>query len=292
VFICVGILLHSPHCNKMLPDAAGFSPRAMLAKGLNRFLMTHLTPGKFASVIGLAVLLLLAGCATPPPADDPDAVAEFEQMNDPLEPMNRTIFDFNDWLDRNALKPAALAYRAVTPEFVREGIANAIANLKSPMMFLSDLLQGNVTRGGVTLSRFVINSTVGVAGLWDPATKMGLPGHYSDMGEAFALWGVDEQFYLVLPLFGPSNPRDAIGLGIESTLDPLSYYMNDNHLRWASWARFLVTGLSQREAYIETLDDVKRTSLDYYSAMRSLYRQRRESQIQDARTGDWAPAQP
>jgi phospholipid-binding lipoprotein MlaA len=253
--------------------------------------MTNFVSGKFVSVIGLAALLLLAGCATPPPADDPDAVADFKQMNDPLEPMNRTIFDFNDWLDRNALKPAAEIYRAVTPEILREGIANMIANLKSPIIFASDLLQGNVTRSGVTLGRFVVNSTVGVGGLWDPATKMGLPGHPADIGQTFAVWGVDEQFYLVLPLFGPSNPRDAIGLGIESTLDPLSYYLDDNHLRWASWARFTVTGLSQREAYIETIDDIKRTSLDYYSAMRSLYRQRRESLIQDAKVGDWKPAQ-
>jgi phospholipid-binding lipoprotein MlaA len=252
--------------------------------------MTNLVSGKLASIMGLSAILLLAGCATPPPADDADAVAEFKQINDPLEPMNRTIFDFNDWLDRNALKPAALIYRAVTPQILRDGIANMIANLKSPIIFASDVLQGNVTRSGVTLGRFVVNSTVGVAGLWDPATKMGLPGHYADIGQTFAVWGVDEQFYLVLPLFGPSNPRDAVGLGIESTLDPLSYYLNDNHLRWASWARFTVTGLSAREAYIETLDDVKRTSLDYYSAMRSLYRQRRESQIQDAKTGDWNPA--
>lgn len=249
--------------------------------------MINLAPGKFASVLGLTALLLLAGCATPPPADDPDAVADFQQQNDPLEPMNRTIFDFNDWLDRNALKPAAEIYRAVTPQFLREGIAHMIANLQSPIIFASDLLEGNVSRGGVTLGRFVINTTVGIGGLWDPATKMGLPGHTDDLGEAFAVWGVDEQFYLVLPLFGPSNPRDAIGLGIESTLDPLSYYLDDHHLRWAELTRFLVTGLSKREAYIETIDDVKRTSLDYYSAMRSLYRQRREALIQDAKTGDW-----
>ena len=251
--------------------------------------MSHSVSGKLSTILGLAVFLLLAGCATPPPADDPDAVADFEQQNDPLEPMNRTIFDFNDWLDRNALKPAALAYRAVTPQILREGIANMIANLKSPIIFVSDVLQGNVTRSGVTLGRFVVNTTVGVGGLWDPAAKMGLPGHTADLGQTFAVWGVDEPFYLVLPLFGPSNPRDAIGLGLESTLDPLSYYLADNHMRWASWTRFLVTGLSQREAYIETLDDVKRTSLDYYSAMRSLYRQRREALVQDAKTGDWAP---
>lgn len=253
--------------------------------------MTNLASGKFVPVLGLAAFLLLAGCATPPPADDPDAVADFQQQNDPLEPMNRTIFDFNDWLDRNALKPAALAYRAVTPQFLREGIAHMIANLQSPIIFISDIFQGNITRSGVTLGRFVVNTTVGIGGLWDPATKIGLPRHEADIGETFAIWGIGEQFYLVLPLFGPSNPRDAIGLGIESTLDPLSYYLNDNHMRWASWTRFLVTGLSKREAYIETIDDIKRTSLDYYSAMRSLTRQHRDALIQDGKTGAVTPTQ-
>src|ERR1700761_7473961 len=96
------------------------------------FSMTNLFSGKLATIVGLSAFLLLAGCATPPPADDPDAVAEVKQLNDALEPMNRTIFDFKDWLDRNALKPAALIYRAVTPQFLRDGIANMIANLKSP----------------------------------------------------------------------------------------------------------------------------------------------------------------
>jgi phospholipid-binding lipoprotein MlaA len=260
---------------------AGFSSDSFMSK----FVF-----GKLASVAGLVGLLFLAGCATPPPADDPDAIAEFEQLNDPLEPMNRAIFDFDDWLDRNALKPAALAYRAVTPHFVRDRIADALANLKSPVVFLNDLAQGNATRGGVTLLRFVLNSTFGVAGLMDVATPMGLPGHVADVGETFAVWGAGEGFYLVLPLFGPSNPRDALGLGLESTLDPLSYYLADNRMRWVSTIRFLTSGLSQREAYIETLDDIKRTSLDYYSAMRSLYRQRRDAQIKDAETGNWAPA--
>lgn len=253
--------------------------------------MIKLVSGKLAATLGLTAFLLLAGCATPPPADDPDAVADFEQQNDPLEPMNRTLFDFNDWLDRNALKPAALAYRAVTPQFLREGIANMIANLRSPIILVSDLFQGNVTRGGVTLGRFVINTTIGVGGLWDPANKMGLPGHEADIGQTLGVWGVGEQFYLVLPLFGPSSPPDAIGLGIESSLDPLGYYLNDHHLRWASWTRFLVTGLSKRENYIETIDDINRTSLDPYSAWRSLYRQHRDAMIQDGLAGDWKPKQ-
>jgi len=260
-----------------------FSPDSFMSKIISR---------KFASIAGLVALLALSGCATPPPADDPDAVTEFQQINDPLEPMNRNLFDFNEWLYDNGLTPAAKAYRYVVPRFGRDRVADFLANLKTPVILLNDIFQGNVTRGGVTLLRFVLNSTFGVGGIMDVATPMGLPGHVSDVGETLAVWGAGDGFYLVLPLFGPSNLRDGIGLGIESTLDPLSYYLADNHMRWVSTTRFLVSGLSAYEGYMDSLEDVKRTSLDYYSAMRSLSRQRRDAQIQDAKSGKWAPEDP
>lgn len=254
--------------------------------------MSKIISGKLVSIAGLAALLMLSACATPPPADDPDAVAEFEQINDPLEPMNRSIFDFNDWLYDNALTPAAKVYRGVVPRWGRDRVADFLANLKTPVILINDILQGNLTRGGVTLLRFVLNSTFGVGGIMDVSTPMGIPGHVADVGETFAVWGAGEGFYLVLPLFGPSDLRDGIGLGIESTLDPLGYYLADNHMRWLSTTRFLVSGLSAYELYMDNLADVKRTSLDYYSAMRSLSRQRRDAQIEDAKSGDWAPKDP
>src|SRR5579859_4007904 len=263
--------------------AAAFSPGSFMSKVIT---------GKLTAVLGLAAFLALSGCATPPPADDPDAVAEFQQINDPLEPMNRGIFDFNDWLYENGLTPAAKVYRAIVPRWGRDRVADFLANLKTPVILINDMLQGNATRGGVTLVRFVLNSTFGVGGIMDVATPMGIPGHVADVGETLAVWGAGEGFYLVLPLFGPSDLRDGIGLGIESTLDPLSYYLADNHMRWLSTTRFLVSGLSAYEAYMDNLEDVKRTSLDYYSAMRSLSRQRRDAQIQDAKSGKWAPVDP
>ena len=245
--------------------------------------------GKLASFVGLAAMLtLLAGCATPPPADDPDAVAEFELINDPLEPMNRTIFDVNDWLDDNVLLPIARAYRAVTPRFLRDRITDLLANLKSPSLLANDLLEGDFSRAGATVGRFVLNSSFGVGGLMDVSTPLGLPGHNADFGQTLAVWGAGEGFYLVLPLMGPSNPRDAVGLGVDSFLDPLTYYLDDNHMRWVSLTKFLIGGVSTRERYIESLADIKRTSLDYYSAMRSLSRQRRDAQIKDAVNDVWA----
>jgi phospholipid-binding lipoprotein MlaA len=246
------------------------------------------TSVRLASFFWLAgILFMLAGCATPPPADDPDAVAEFNEINDPLEPMNRKIFAFNEVLDDYVLAPAAKTYRFLTPRFLRQCIADALDNLKSPLIFGNDLLQGNVSRAGVTLARFAVNSSLGLGGLIDIAKPMGLPKHASDLGETLAVWGVGEGFYLVLPLFGPYNPRDAFGLGAETFLDPLTYYLDDNKLRWASTTRFLLSGVSTREAYLDTIDDIKRTSLDYYSAMRSLKRQSRDAQIREALSGAW-----
>jgi phospholipid-binding lipoprotein MlaA len=231
------------------------------------------------------VLALVAACATPPPADDPDAVAEFEQMNDPLEPTNRAVFEFNDWLDVNFLHPTAVRYRRWIPAFIRDRITNLLANLKSPAVLANDLLQGNISRAGSTLGRFVLNTSFGVGGLMDVATPVGIRGHEADFGQTLAVWGVDEGFYLVLPLYGPSNPRDAFGLGAEGYADPLDYYLGHNRMEWVAMSRLVVSGLSKREAYLDTLDDVKRTSLDYYSAMRSLYRQRRDAQIKEAKSG-------
>jgi phospholipid-binding lipoprotein MlaA len=246
--------------------------------------------GKLASCLGLAALLcLLAGCATRPPADDPDAIAEFEQTNDPFEPANRAVFDANNWFADNVLTPAVIAYRWALPKDLRDRVTDLLANLKSPEIFGNDVLQGNFTRAGVTLSRFVLNSSFGVGGLMDVASRLGLPGHTADVGETFAVWGIGDGPYLVLPLIGPSNPRDAIGYGIDSYFDPLDYYINENDLYAAATAKFLVTGISAWDNYMDVVADVKRTSLDYYSASRSLFRQHRDAQIKDAVRGVWAP---
>jgi phospholipid-binding lipoprotein MlaA len=236
------------------------------------------------SVGGIIAVTLLAGCATPPEGD-PEALAEFEQLNDPLEPTNRAIFEFNDQLDTYFLRPVAQGYRAVVPKFGRARIADFLDNMKSPLYFANDLLQGDVGGASVTVERFLLNSTFGVGGIMDVAAPLGLPGHKSDFGLTLGSWGLGEGPYLVLPLFGPSNPRDAVGLAVDSFGDPVDYYFTNNGLKWASWSRTGLSAVSQREAYLDVLDDVKRTSLDYYSALRSLYRQRRNAQINEAKDG-------
>ena len=240
--------------------------------------------GKFAVFTGVAtVAAMLGGCATPPPDSDPEAKAEFEQINDPIEPANRAIFDFNDTVDTYFLRPVAQGYRAVVPPFGRDRVADFLANLKTPIILANDLLEGNVQWAGTTLERFALNMTFGVAGVMDVATPMGIPGHPGDFGQTFGVWGIGEGPYLVLPLFGPSNPRDAVGLAAEQFGDPVDYYLTNNGMHWVSWIRMGVSGVSQREQYLDVIDDVKRTSLDYYAAMRSLYRQHREAQVEAAK---------
>jgi len=236
--------------------------------------------GKIALRVGaLAVMAALAGCATPPPADDPEAVAEFKQINDPIEPTNRAVFAFNEGADKYVIKPVAQGYRYAVPQFGRDRVNDFLENLKSPLYLANDLLQGNMGQAGVTTGRFVMNTTFGVFGIMDVADPAGIPGHKSDFGQTMGVWGIPDGPYIVLPLLGPSGGRDVVGTGVEWFADPVDMYLESEHLKWLSWTRTGVSGVVTREAYLDTLDDVKRTSLDYYSTLRSLYRQRRAAEV-------------
>ncbi len=158
-----------------------------------------------------AAALLLIGCATPPPATDREALAEFRANNDPLEPFNRQMFGVHQVIDRNVLRPATVAYR-VLPDPVRSSVRNVLNNLRTPVVLLNDMLQGQPVRGGDTLGRFVINTTLGLGGLFDVAdTYFGVPVHYEDFGQTLATFGVGEGPFLFIPVLGPSNPRDLTG---------------------------------------------------------------------------------
>ena len=234
-------------------------------------------------VLGAMVILgFMSACATAP--TDPEELAEYNEANDPIEPANREIFDFNNWVDRNALKPVATAYRDTVPEGVRDSSQNFINNVSSPIIFVNDVLQGESGRAAETLMRFVVNSTAGMAGFFDAAGEMGLERHDEDFGQTLAVWGVPEGPYLMLPLVGPSNVRDTVGMIAESfALDPLGY-VDLVALDYYGYASTVVGGLNQRVAVIGTLDEIERTSIDYYAAIRSLYRQTRNDQIRNGET--------
>ncbi len=230
-----------------------------------------------AFLLGLA----LVGCASRPDPADPEAVAEFEQTNDPLEPLNRGMFVVNDGLDTLVLRPAAEAYRIFIPPEIRTSVRNMLGNLRSPVILLNDVLQGETQRAGTTLGRFVLNTTLGVGGLFDVATGYGLPGHGEDFGQTLAVWGAGEGPYLFLPALGPSNPRDLVGTGVDAVSNPFTWISGGAWLDTATAARIGLQVLDTREGLIEPLDALRQGSLDPYAALRSAYRQRRAAEIRN-----------
>ena len=157
---------------------------------------------------------MLAGCATPP--HDPVARAAFEQTNDPLEPMNRKILDLNLFLDRILLKPVTKVYIAVLPEAGPRRLHRALDNMKEPVVLINNMLQGRPEHAGIAAGRFVVNTTLGLAGLFDVAKTWGLDKDTGDFGQTLFILGLPEGPYLILPVLGPSNPRDAVGMGMDS----------------------------------------------------------------------------
>jgi phospholipid-binding lipoprotein MlaA len=223
---------------------------------------------------------VITGCASQPQNPQPGAVAE-EDFHDPLENVNRKIFDFNQVIDRHALVPAAKAYRAALPEPVRDSIHDFLNNLQEPLIFANATLQGRFNTAKDSVVRFVLNSTIGMAGLVDVAGRWGIPYRENDLGITFGVWGIPEGPYLVVPLLGPSDPRDLAGLGIQAFGDPWNRITSGDPwtLYWVPYARGAITALDQRTRYLDTLADIERTSLDYYATIRSLYRQRRAALV-------------
>jgi phospholipid-binding lipoprotein MlaA len=231
--------------------------------------------------------LALAACATgqAPGADDEDPY----QVNDPIEPVNRAVFAFNDKVDEYVLKPVAQGYHDYVPVRVQNSLRNFFDNLHEPIVFANDLLQGRPAAAGDDLARLAINSTFGLGGFFDVTAEGGNPYHDADFGQTFGVWGVPEGPYLVLPIFGPSNPRDAAGLGASFVTDPAGAVASANNAWIPIISRGVVDGIDTRSRYLGTLDRVKSTSLDYYATLRSLYRQRRAAQIRHEESSALSP---
>ncbi len=227
----------------------------------------------------LLLAFVLAGCAQAPDPGDALAMAEYRQINDPAEPTMRAVFGFNRGLDAALLKPVSKTYKDIAPEAVRVGVHNFLRNLRSPVIFINDVLQGEINRAGVTLARFLINTTVGILGINDQAAEMGLDFHDEDFGQTLAIWGIDEGPYLMLPVFGPSNPRDTIGLVVDFFLDPLNLVAFNTDRRWITVSRQSADAVDFRSRNYDEIKDLEKSSLDYYATVRSLYRQRRRDEI-------------
>jgi phospholipid-binding lipoprotein MlaA len=227
-------------------------------------------------ISALALSLVLGACSTP----SPESLAQ----NDPWEKTNRDIFDFDVRLDHAVARPIAKGYRAAVPEPVREGIHNAITNLNSPVVLANDVLQGDGDKAVNTAGRIVINSTVGLGGLIDVASKIGIPGHDNDFGITLGKNNIAEGSYLVLPFAGPLPPRDLLGVAVDQAFDPLTYVRFHGKDTWMV-VRFGISILDARTASLDAVESIERSSIDFYATTRNLYRQSRNAKINNGKTG-------
>jgi len=225
-------------------------------------------------ISALALSLVLGACSTP----SPESLAQ----NDPWEKTNRDIFDFDVKVDHAVARPIAKGYRAVVPEPVRDGIHNALTNLNSPVVLANDVLQGDGDKAVNTAGRIVINSTVGIGGLIDVASKIGIPGHENDFGITLGKNNIAEGSYLVLPFAGPKPPRDLLGTAVDTAFDPLTYVQFHGRDTWMV-VRFGIGILDSRTSQLDAVETIERSSIDFYATTRNLYRQSRNAKINEGK---------
>ncbi|MBL8839348.1 MAG: VacJ family lipoprotein [Alphaproteobacteria bacterium] len=236
----------------------------------------------FQAVILVLAALSLVGCAS---QRTPEEIAHVQETNDPYEPFNRSVFAFNDALDVVILKPLAVWYRFLVPiPEVRDAITRVLDNASLPWTAANEVFQGEFGRARITTTRFLINTTLGIGGVFDWATRWGFPHHEEDFGLTLArTFGMREGPYLMLPLLGPSNVRDTGGRIVDGVGDPVGWILPFP----GSIVRGAVRGIDTRQRNIENIDELRRDSVDFYATLRSVWRQRRESQV---RRGEAPPS--
>ncbi len=210
----------------------------------------------------------------------PAVASAQEAQSDPWEGFNREMYALHEGVDQALLEPVARGYRAITPSPVRQGVLNFLRNLRGPVIFANDVLQGEIGRAGTTAVRFGVNSTIGIAGIFDPATSMGLERHDEDFGQTLAVWGVDAGPYIFVPLLGPTTVRDGAGRIIDVVFDPLTWAEFDE-VDEVRIGRTVLAGVAAREQVLETVDDIRRDALDPYVTIRTSYGLLRQSAIQN-----------
>jgi phospholipid-binding lipoprotein MlaA len=227
-------------------------------------------------LLAQALLLLGLTLGAPPAGADPDP----GEIHDPIEPLNRGIFALNDWLDRWVLEKAAIVWGGLFPHSFHVSLRNVTNNSQGPVVMVNDLLQGKPIDAAEDLGRFVVNTTIGLGGLLDPATALGLEDNAEDFGQTFGVWGIPAGPFLMLPLLGPSNPRDLVG-----------------RIADTAWRSALLTfpvtlGLSatdilnRRTLLLETIREERAAAFDLYAAIRNAYVQQRKSQIAEQEDGE------
>ena len=220
-----------------------------------------------ALLLGLLSLTLVAGCAST------------HNPRDPLEPLNRAVYRFNDALDKVIMKPVATAYRGVLPDFVRTGVTNFFNNLYDILTALNNLLQGKIADAASDVGRIAINTTLGLAGLVDLATEVGLEKHKEDFGQTLGRWGIGDGPYLQIPFFGPSSFRDAVGAFVDFKLDPIRWIWRDHMAtRNSLWGLYFV---NLRANLLDSTKILDEAALDPYEFQRDAFLQRRRNLVYD-----------
>lgn len=228
-----------------------------------------------ATVISIG---LLSGCAG-------QGDLEPGEVADPIEPANRMIFAINETLDTFVLQPTAYVYKETVPPPVQDMVRNFLDWLRSPVILANDLLQQDWKAAEVTASRFIANAPL--FGLVDNATGLGLTYRNEDFGQTLAVWGADDGAYIVLPVLGPSNVRDAVGRGVDFFFDPAFYIGNPDTTFRLQIAQRVADGVDFRARNFDAINDLKTTSVDYYARLRSIYKQRRDSDILNGAPADY-----
>ena len=219
------------------------------------------TPSR--TVVALLLSGLLLGSA---------AVRAADRDADPWEGLNRRVFAFNEFLDRNFLKPVAKGYQKITPQFVDDGVSNVFNNLGEVPSFVNHVLQGRLPEAGLDGGRFAVNTTLGLVGVFDVASRMGIAQKSTDLGITLGRWGLRSGPYLVLPFLGPSSVRDGVGRGGDYFVTPLGY-VEDDTLRWS------LRGLELVDVRADLLSVEELITGDRYVFMRNLYLKRRAFQL-------------
>jgi phospholipid-binding lipoprotein MlaA len=227
-------------------------------------------------IISVLCVMGLMAASVPVRADD--------TLPDPFEGYNRVIFSVNDTLDQVLLTPLAKGYRAVVPNGVRTGVHNALNNLKSPLTIGNQLLQGDLSGAGDATVRMIVNTFVGVGGIFDVAAAEGIEDEAEDFGQTLAVWGVGHGPYIVPPILPPASLRDHTGALVDTYADPVRMWMMDHDHDGLYIAKVGLSALDTRTELLDTLADLKRSSIDYYATIRSAYVQRRAALVADGAT--------
>jgi phospholipid-binding lipoprotein MlaA len=228
--------------------------------------------GSGAAIVAMCGLLL-AGCT-----NTPESIA----ANDPLEPINRPVFAFNETFDHYVELPIAGFYILWMPKPLSNGLNDFLTNIELPIVFTNDVLQGQARRAGETLGRFTLNTTIGLGGFFDVATKHGLPYHHADMGQTLSMYGVSDGPFLVLPIVGPDPPRDLAGDIFDLAIDPLTYLPTGAPFLMRAGVAIGVHSASPFQTNARNVvlrEELQKSSLDPYVTMRSVYRQIRAQEI-------------